>query len=105
MRRLEQRYQADTDRQVAAATPVTVPTRDTPPRRLPAASTRARRRHAPAVATARPAPSEPIATVTPDDVTLPRDIVEQLYAQFARLDVLERRDAMRLVRRTDRATH
>jgi hypothetical protein len=41
--------------------------------------------------------------VTTDDVTLPRAIVEQVYAQLARLEVLERRDAMRLVRRIDRS--
>jgi hypothetical protein len=107
LRRLAQSQHADTDRQVAAAPPVAVPTRDTAPTRRPtgrpAGSPRARRRHAPAVATASPAPREPIATALGQtDITLPREIVEQVYAQLARLEVLERRDALRVVRRTDR---
>ena len=50
-----------------------------------------------------PAPSEPFATTIDADITLPRAIVEQVYAQLERLEVLERRDAMRLVRRQDRS--
>ena len=96
------RYLRQLDRQTAAAPPVAVPTRDISPTRRPigrtAGSTRARRRHASAL----PAPSEPIATVTTDDVILPRAIVEQVYAQLARLEVLERRASLRVVRRTDR---
>jgi hypothetical protein len=101
VRRLEERYQADADRPAAPAAPVAVPPRDTAPTRRPRGATartaRAPRRHPAAVTTASPAPApaEPM-------LDIPVWMVEQLMDHLARLDVLERRDAMRVVRRTIR---
>jgi hypothetical protein len=98
---------AETDRQAAAAPPVAVPARDTPPtlrtRGRTARVPREPRRH-PAAVTSAPSAAATLVGAPPpitDDITLPRAIVEQVYEQLARLDVLDRRASLRLVRRTD----